>query len=250
MSEPMGRASQPARRGARRAVGFLTVAPVTSHDPLDSAALAWFPLVGLGLGAVLGGVWWGAGELWSPLVAAALVVAADLALTGLLHFDGLLDASDGLLPPLTLDRRLEVMADPAVGGFAMGVGGATLLVRVAVLASVAPSVTLLGAVWCASRTAMVAMVRYLPPARPGGLAATVAGRGSLAAVVGGTVLALAVGSDGGVADAAVAVGGVAVGAVAVTVLAVRRLGGVTGDVVGAAAVVGESVGLLFVAADW
>ena len=136
--------------GARRAVGFLTVAPVRSHDALDGAALTWFPAVGLGLGAVLGAVWWGAGELWAPLVAATLVVAADLALTGLLHFDGLLDATDGLLPPLPVERRLEVMADPAVGGFAAGVGAVTLVLRIAVLAAMAPSVALLAAVWCAA----------------------------------------------------------------------------------------------------
>jgi adenosylcobinamide-GDP ribazoletransferase len=236
--------------GARRAVGFLTVAPVRSHDALDGPALSWFPVVGLGLGAVLGGVWWGAGELWSPLVAATLVVAADLALTGLLHFDGLLDAGDGLLPPMTAERRLEVMADPAVGGFGAGVGGVALLLRVAVLASVAPSVVLLAAVWCASRTAMVALVRFVPPARPGGLAATVSGRGSPAVVGAGAALALMVGSVAGPLDSVVALVGVAVGAGAVAWLALRRVGGVTGDVVGAAAVVGETVALLLVAADW
>jgi adenosylcobinamide-GDP ribazoletransferase len=236
--------------GARRAVGFLTVAPVRSHDALDGAALTWFPAVGLGLGAVLGAVWWGAGELWAPLVAATLVVAADLALTGLLHFDGLLDATDGLLPPLPVERRLEVMADPAVGGFAAGVGAVTLVLRIAVLAAMAPSVALLAAVWCASRTAMVVLVRYVPPVRPGGLAAAVSGRGSPAVVVVVAALALAVGSQAGLLDAAVALLGVAVGAGAVAALALRRLGGMTGDVVGAAAVVGETVALLLVAADW
>ena len=236
--------------GARRAVGFLTVAPVRSHDALDGAALTWFPAVGLGLGAVLGGVWWGAGELWSPLVAATLVVAADLALTGLLHFDGLLDTADGLLPPLPVERRLEVMTDPAVGGFAVGVGVVAVVLRVAVLASMAPAVTLLAGVWCASRTAMVALVRFVPPARPAGLGAAVSGRGSGVVVVAGGALALAVGSEAGVVDSAVALLGVVAGAVVVAALALRRIGGMTGDVVGAAAVVGETAALLLVAADW
>src|SRR5439155_1376039 len=65
---------------------------------LRAGALAWFPLVGVTLGAGLGCVWWASERLWPRLVAAALTVAADLALTGALHLDGLADAADGLLP--------------------------------------------------------------------------------------------------------------------------------------------------------
>ena len=77
-----------------------------------------------------------------------MVIAADLAVTGMLHFDGLVDSADGLLPPLDgPDRRLEVMADPATGAFGVGVGGGVLLLRWASLASLAPSPALLGALW-------------------------------------------------------------------------------------------------------
>ena len=47
--------------------------------------------------------------------AAGVVLVSDVVLTGYLHLDGLADAADGLLPPMTRERRLEVMADPAVG---------------------------------------------------------------------------------------------------------------------------------------
>src|SRR4051812_3631675 len=56
---------------------------------------AWFPVAGLGLGLGLGGVWWFADRLWHPMVAATIVVVVDLAVTGMLHFDGLADAADG-----------------------------------------------------------------------------------------------------------------------------------------------------------
>src|SRR5205085_224245 len=85
----------------------------------DRRTLAWFPVVGALIGTVLGGVWWGAERLWPVPVAAALVVAADLALTGMLHFDGLMDSADGLLPHLTRDRRLDVMPQPDVGALAV-----------------------------------------------------------------------------------------------------------------------------------
>ena len=99
--------------GLRQAVAFLT--PLGGARAPSSDALRWFPVIGLGLGLALGGIWWGAGRLWPAPVAAALVVAADLGLTGLLHVDGLTDSADGLLPPLDRERRLEVMAAPDVG---------------------------------------------------------------------------------------------------------------------------------------
>ena len=111
----------------RRALAFLT--PLGGPVAPSPSALAWFPVVGALLGLGLGGVWWLADRLWAAPVAAAVVVAADLALTGMLHFDGLVDSADGLLPPLVAERRLEVMADPAAGAFGVGVAVVVLLLR-------------------------------------------------------------------------------------------------------------------------
>src|SRR5688572_14319385 len=105
----------------RRALAFLT--PVGRATPPSPDALTWFPVVGAGIGAVLGGLWWATDQLWPPLVAAALVLAADLALTGLLHIDGLVDTADGLLPHLERERRLEVMAAPDAGAFGIAAAG-------------------------------------------------------------------------------------------------------------------------------
>ncbi|MDQ4089145.1 MAG: adenosylcobinamide-GDP ribazoletransferase, partial [Actinomycetota bacterium] len=77
----------------RRALSFLT--PLGGPVAPSPAALPWFPVVGAVLGLTLGGVWWLADRLWVAPVAAAVVVAADLALTGMLHFDGLVDSADG-----------------------------------------------------------------------------------------------------------------------------------------------------------
>jgi adenosylcobinamide-GDP ribazoletransferase len=153
----------------RRALAFLT--PLGRPTPPTPSALAWFPAVGAVLGLALGGLWWLAGEIWPAMVAAAVVVAADLALTGMLHLDGLIDSADGLLPAGPDGaRRLEIMADPHAGAFGVGAALAVLGVRWASLGALRPSVLLLAGLWCASRTTMAAVLRSVPYARPGGLA--------------------------------------------------------------------------------
>jgi adenosylcobinamide-GDP ribazoletransferase len=243
----------------RRAVSFLT----PFGGPADPApsALAWFPAVGALIGLAVGGIWWAARRGWAPPAAAAIAVIADAALTGLLHLDGLADAADGLLPPLSRARRLEVMADPRLGAFGAAGLAIVLLARFGAFASMPPSPLAIAGLWSGSRTAMAVTARAVPYARPGGLAsaflpAPAAGarpgaaarltRPALLGLAGG-LLALALAFAGRGALGVAAVGAEAVGAAAVVFLAWRRLGGFTGDVLGAAAVVGETAGLLALA---
>jgi adenosylcobinamide-GDP ribazoletransferase len=233
--------------GAAQAVAFLT--PLGGAVAPSPSAVPWFPAVGAALGLVLGTVWWLADRIWAAPMAAAVVVAVDLALTGLLHFDGLVDAADGLLPPLERRRRLEVMSDPATGAFGVGVGVTVLLLRWASLAALAPSPALLGALWCASRLAMAGFARSVPYARASGLASSFLGPDPRGWAVGGILLG-AVLTALGRGDAVGGVAAVAAGSAAVMALAVRRIGGFTGDVLGAAGMVGETAGLLVAAARW
>lgn len=240
----------------RRALAFLT--PLGGASPPNPATLGWFPLAGAVIGLAVGGVWAVAGELWPPAVAAGLAVAADLVLTGMLHFDGVVDTADGLLPPLPRERRLEVMADPRAGAFGVVAAVALLLLRWTALASQRVSIPLVAGLWCASRTVMAVTVRRVPYARSQGLATAFAAASGAAASRGGPPAALA----GGLALAAVlvvagrggvglvALAGALVAAAAVVGLAVRRLGGFTGDVLGAAGVVGETAGLVLAGARW
>ncbi len=99
-------------------------------------------------------VGWGwrlAGRRLAPLPAAALAVAADAALTGALHLDGLADAADGLLAHVPARSRLEIMAEPGVGTFGNVALGLSLIARTSALASMTPSPALLGAIYCTSR---------------------------------------------------------------------------------------------------
>lgn len=234
----------------RRALAFLTPLPVGTSEPPNRRTLAWFPIVGALIGAVLGGVWWGAGRLWPAAVAAGLVVAADLALTGMLHLDGLMDTTDGLLPHLTRERRLAVMRQPNVGAYGVAVAVVVIGLRFAALASMRPSVLLLAGIWCASRTTMAVISGALPYVREHGLATSVLGSAWRPIGLYGLIASVSLGAFAGGRLQEAAVASVFVGALAVALLARRRIGGFTGDVLGAAGVIGETVALVVAAAKW
>jgi adenosylcobinamide-GDP ribazoletransferase len=123
------------------ALAFLTILPVRFRTPPDSAAVArarfWFPGVGALLGGALGG-WTALLLLWgrSPLVSAFLVLLAWVVLTGALHLDGFCDLCDGLFGGHTPEDRLRIMKDPHLGTFALAGGTLLLLGKFALLSEV------------------------------------------------------------------------------------------------------------------
>jgi adenosylcobinamide-GDP ribazoletransferase len=232
----------------RDALGLLTTFG-RRGGALTARALPWFPLIGAALGALVGGTWWLADRAWAPLPAAVVVVVVDLAATGMLHVDGLADSADGLLPHASRERRLEIMRTPDVGAFGVAAVAIVLLLWVAALSSQPVSVLLVVALWCVSRSIVAAVPSLMPAARPAGMAASIVG-GATAWTLLVVPAAVALAAwDAGVAGA----GGVVAGALAgagLLLLAARRLGGFTGDVLGAVIVVVETVGLLVAAARW
>ena len=248
-------------------MAFLT--PIGRAEVPDPGSLLWFPAVGAAIGAVLGLAWWGLSKVWPPGVVAAMVIAADLALTGMIHIDGLIDTADGLLPPhADRERRLQVMKDPAAGSFGVAAVVAVLLLRWSALAVIVPSVPLLIGIWAASRSMMAVVPLSVPYARPeGGLVSAFIDRDSTSSpgsggrwtsparvravvLVFGGLVALAGCLGWRPLGGAVALAAGLVAAAGVVWLARRRLGGFTGDVLGAAGVVGETVALVVAAARW
>lgn len=216
---------------------------------ITARACLWFPVVGLALGAALGGCWWIADQLWPAPVAAAIVVLADLAFTGMLHIDGLADSADGLLPHADRPRRLQIMRTPDVGAFGVAVVAVALVLSTTSLAVQPVSVLLLAALWMTARAIVAVVPASMTYARDSGIASPLmdgASRWPIVAVPIALLLAI-VGS--GVAGAA-AVAIAAASAVGVLSLSQRRLGGFTGDVLGAVIVVTETVGLVVAAARW
>lgn len=227
------------------ALSFLSV--VGRSAPPTDRTFRWFPVAGVLIGGVVAVTWWGSQEIWALPVAAALVIAVDLAITGLLHVDGLTDSVDGLLPHLDRERRLEVMRLPDVGAFALGVVPCVLLLRWAALASGGISAWSIIAIWSLGRTLVAVVPSFVPYARADGLATPFLGLANrwilAAAVPAAVVLVAAEGPIGAVATVAA----IATTAAVVT-LAQRRLGGFTGDVLGACIVLSETVALVTVAA--
>ena len=117
-------------RSLRLAIGFLTVLPVAPRDVTRMGpARAYFPLVGLALGAMLAAIDFAARQaLPSPAVGAILVVAL-LALTRAIHTEGFMDACDGLFGGYSRSERLEILRDSHVGAFAVAGGISLLLLK-------------------------------------------------------------------------------------------------------------------------
>jgi adenosylcobinamide-GDP ribazoletransferase len=247
--------------GPLEAVGLLTAVPVPARAATSArGVLPWAPLVGLALGGIAAGVAVLGSHAVSPLVGAVLALTVLALLTRGLHLDGLADTADGLGPLLDRDRALAVMRQGDVGPF-----GVAAIVLVLLLQASTTAVLLTAdggwvAVWAAVTGARLAMSRT-------GLSGTPVAAGSrLGEAVAGTVrpLVLAVWAVVvlGLAGAGGAATGGPVGAVALAVSVVagllaaelvlhrarRRLGGVTGDVMGAMAEVATAVVLLVAAA--
>ena len=238
--------------GVKQAFAFLTV--LGRGETPSSRALPWFPVVGVVVGLLVGLSWWAAAQWFPPLVAGAIAVIVDLALTGLLHLDGVADSADGLLPPLPRERRLEVMRDPHIGAFGVVGVVVVLLLRTAILGSISPgpvrAALVIGAIWCTSRAAMAVIATTMPYARPGGLATAFADGSTARALLVAVPLAVGLawfGTDPG-GRGLLAVAACGVGAAVVATFARSRIDGFTGDVLGAAGVIGETLGLLLLAA--
>jgi adenosylcobinamide-GDP ribazoletransferase len=103
------------------AVQFLTRLPLPALPRFESGWLAqslrYFPLVGAGVGLVNAGVLWFASKVFPLGVAVGLMLGVSLLLTGAFHEDGLADACDGFGGARTRERTLTIMQDSRIGAF-------------------------------------------------------------------------------------------------------------------------------------
>lgn len=235
------------------AIVTLTRLPVGSvAKPVPSIAAArWaFPLVGVLVGAIVGAVAGAAGLLGlPPLVGGFLAVAAGLFATGALHEDGLADCADGFWGGRDPDRRLDIMRDSRIGTYGTLALILSVALRAIAIAALAVPFWSIVAVAILSRYAMVVALERLPAARPDGLGATAAERGSrghsasLTAAAALLIIALTIGL-GALAVALV----MALATWLVMRTALRKIGGQTGDVLGATQQIAEISGLVAVSA--
>jgi len=253
--------------GLRLSVTLLTAirlrAPLTEPSRATAAAaMAWAPVVGLLLGVLSAAVLvvadhpLGAG----PLTAAGLAVATLALLTRGLHLDGLADLADGLGSGKPAPAALDIMRRSDIGPFGIVTLVLTLIIQVAALSHAETAgpgrgaAALIAAVVTGRLALTWACRQGVPAARPDGLGALVAGTVRLAIPVALTLAAVATvvvsatvtGEPlGGTLPLAV-IAGLAV-AFVVQRHSVRRLGGITGDVLGALAEVATTITLVVAA---
>ena len=238
-------------RRALAAVGCLTILPVGSPRAVRERDLGgswlWFPLVGLMIGAALAGVHAAASRVLPPPAVGACVLVAWILITGAIHLDGFADLCDGLYAGRTPEERLRIMKDPHIGSMAVVGVCALLLLKFALISSLAPAVVTraLLVAPCLGRYAMALLGTTLPYARSGsGTAAAFVRNADPRALVGAAVMAaLASWWVDGMAGLGL-LGASVVGTLILRAVFQRALGGVTGDALGAAGELIEILALL------
>lgn len=241
----------------RQALLFLTVLPLSAASTVKTRELgrsmAYFPLIGLGLGLLLAAANAALGIFFPPSVCALLVLLLLIYCTGALHLDGVADTADGMYGIRDRATRLRIMKDSRVG--AMGVVAllCLLLLKVVTLSALPPAVRwpVLIALPVVGRWMMVALAVLAPYARSEG------GTGS--------VFVEEVGQrELGIATLILAVvligffklwGLTLLAALILAVIALeryfrQRLGGVTGDILGAVCEWSEAFFLLLASAAY
>jgi adenosylcobinamide-GDP ribazoletransferase len=242
-------------RAQLRAVGaafaFLTrlpLGPLASHDPADlPASVVYFPVVGLVVAAFGGVAFAVAAHFWSVPIALLFSMIATVLATGAFHEDALADALDGFGGGWSRDQVLTIMKDSRVGSYALVGVILVLALKFAALSSIAANpaaieriVRALIAGHTLGRWSSVPLIRayaYVRPTaegeRPSAGRPFVSGV-SVARLTVATVIALAI--------VVAALEGRAVGPIAVTLVLTflagkyfrQRIGGITGDALGAA----------------
>lgn len=227
------------------ALQFFTRVPIPAWVGFEAAwlqhASRYFPLVGVLVGVVAAGVYAAAAWLWPAPVAVLLSTAAGIWLTGAFHEDGFADTCDGFGGGSTPERVMTIMKDSRIGAYgAIGIG--LLLALKCVTLALLPPMTVIGALLLAhplSRLAASALIYWLEYARAEGKAKPLAQHmsGAEFAIAAGcaALAAIAVGVSGviGWTTIAATIVAAAIAAAWLASIFVRRIGGYTGDCLGA-----------------
>ncbi|MGR3321191.1 MAG: adenosylcobinamide-GDP ribazoletransferase [Pseudooceanicola sp.] len=233
------------------AIALLGRVPVPGATPARADGVWAYPLAGAafgGLAALVAGLALALGL--PPALAAFVTLAALVAMTGALHEDGLADVADGFWGGWTRERRLEIMRDSRIGSYGVAALVLSLGARWQVLALILAAehgwaaLIVAGAL---SRAAMPALMTVLPPARPDGLSRSVgrprAAMTGLGAAIAACLALLLLPFQTALAAMLL----VFLAALATGALAREKIGGQTGDTLGATQQLAE-IAVLFVLA--
>lgn len=234
----------------RLAAGFLTIFPFVdgrSSTPEEvSASLGWFPLVGFAIGSALAAEDYLLGFACGGAIRAALTVMTLSIITGAVHLDGLADTADALGAGRDRKRALEILRDSRIGTFGASALFFALALKILAIAATAGKLRY-AALWLApglARWAMVALAYRLDYLRADGAGTMLLAHDSRRNFILASLVAIA-----GVLPL-VGCNSLRVSTIAIaTTLALgafyrKWLGGLTGDLIGAAGEIVETAALL------
>lgn len=236
---------------ARLAILLLTRLPLgrlAETVPSLSDARWAFPLAGFPLGMIGWVVFALSGWVGLPPLSASVATICALSLaTGGLHHDGLADFADGIWGGDDVEQRLEIMRDSRIGSYGVLALIIALGLQASALADLTPDVGLIEFLFIAvaSRLTMLSVLIALPAARSDGLGKSAAG-GGWRQIIPGLVLFLTLGLF--CTSHFVAFLPMAAFAAGITLFSRKRLGGQTGDVLGATQLITEIAGWTTLAA--
>ncbi len=158
--------------GFWEAIQFLTIFPTPLRHKATAKtsgqSLTYFPLVGLILGVVLLGLYYGLSFILPSSVVNALLIITLVILTGAHHLDGFIDTCDGVIAGKSKKERMDIMSDSKVGAFGI-VGAILLLLLKYVSLSAAPILPALLLMPTLSRWVMVSIIFTFPYAKHSGM---------------------------------------------------------------------------------
>lgn len=217
-----------------------------SEKQIDLARSSWcWPLIGGGIGALTGAImalciWLG----MPAIVATGWAIACQLFLTGALHEDGFADTVDGFFGGRTAERRLEIMRDSRIGSYGGLALSLLMLLRGGSMTTLAAEpmhiVFILATAGAFSRLALMLPLLWLRPARAEGLAHELRhlpARSLLAAMILTALIASSLSILGALSLFLMA----CLATLGLCSVAYRLIGGYTGDVLGATAIIAELV---------
>lgn len=225
------------------AVGFLTRISVGdpsaggSREVNVAGAVPWFPVVGALIGAIQAAIWWGLAQGTTPLVAAAVSTTVAALITGAFHHDGLADMADAFGGGWTAEQRMEILKDSRLGTYGTSALVLAFGLEIAALSSFEPvdgALALIAMHMFGRALAVLTMLRSSVAGDGLGAAYTrdIPRIPAMASVIGaGIVTAACLGTS------AFAILPAMAAATAVVILSHRKIGGITGDVLGAITVV-------------
>jgi adenosylcobinamide-GDP ribazoletransferase len=239
----------PALKGFVAATTFLTrVGPGAQVTEAKDVArgVPWFPIVGGLIGAVMAALYAGLDPFLPPLVSATLVVGFGVWVTGAIHEDGLADTADAFGGVRSTEDARRILKDPTLGSYGVAALVFSLILRIGALAALDTSSAfmLLPVVHATSRAGAIGLLGFGRTAADEGLGATYASGVRRAQVIAAAGAGIAIGAIVVGPLVGLMVAGVGIGCMVVGLIAHRRIGGVTGDVLGAAEQVSELIALL------